>query len=212
MAVRFKKDFTLCIAGSSGMGKTWLVLELLRNADKCMEALPSQIIICYGCEQPFYDEFKGLGYPVTLHKGIMKKDPPSGSLIIFDDLQHEADKILPYFTKLAHHLGVSVVYITQNIFLKQNRNLTLNSNYIILFSSWRDKKQISTLASQIDPNNTSWIIKSYKSATQTPFSYLMFDFTPKTPDELRLRDNIIPEITHYYVDDSAYPIFDLNEL
>jgi hypothetical protein len=210
--MRLQKDFTLTISGSSKSGKSRLILHLLKNADKCLSVLPTRIVICYGCEQPFYDEFKKLGFPVTLHKGVMTDDPPRGSMIIFDDLQHEADKILPYFIKLSHHLELSVVYITQNIFLKQNRNITLNSNYIILFSSWRDKKQISTLASQIDPNNSAWIAKSYKDATRKPYTYIVFDFSQNTPNEFRIRDSVISDDTHYYVDKNAYEYLDIRKI
>jgi hypothetical protein len=194
------------------MGKTQLVLYLLQNADICMTTLPTEIVICYSCDQPFYDEFKQLDFPIILHKGVPKHDPKPGSLILFDDLQSEADKIVPYFIKLAHHCSVSVIYLTQNIFLKQNRDITLNSNYIIMFGSWRDKKQISTLASQIEPNNSKWIVKSYKNATKHAFTYILFDFTPTTIEEYRIRDSVIPTVTHFYVDDTAYPYVDLHTL
>jgi hypothetical protein len=212
MTVKFRENFTLCISGSSGVGKTRLLLYILENAKQCLTRLPTTIIICFSCEQNFYEKFKQFGIPVILHKGVLENDPPEGSLIIFDDLQTETDKILPFFIKLSHHLHLSVIYITQNIFLKQNRDITLNTNYIILFASWRDKKQISILASQIDPNNSSWIIKSYRDATKQPFTYILFDFTPKTQEEFRIRDHVVPEITHFYVDDSIYPYFDLNTL
>lgn len=211
MIVRFKENFTLCVSGASGMGKTELVLHLLKNADKCMTTIPTQLIICYGCRQPFYEKFKELGIPVVLHEGVLQTDPPSGSLILFDDLQEKALQISDFFTKISHHLHVSTIYITQNIFLPQNRNITLNSNYIILFTSFRDRSQIKTLGAQIDPNNSQWIVKSYKDATKIPYSYILFDFTPQTDEEYRVRDNILPLVTHYYVDPSSYEYLDLRQ-
>jgi hypothetical protein len=205
-----KDNFTLVVSGASRSGKTRLILHMLENADKCLTKFPSKIIICFGCDQMFYKEFNKFGVPVILQKGV-PKNPPSDALIIFDDLQHEANLILDYYTKFSHHNNLSVIYITQNIFLKQNRGITLNASYIILFSSWRDKKQVSILGSQISPKNCAWILESYTNATNTPYSYIMFDFTQEAPNELRLRDNLDPYLTHYYVDKDAYEYLDIKK-
>ena len=97
--MRFQPHFTLVISGSSRSGKSRLVLHLLQNADKCLSVLPTHIVISYGCDQAFYNEFRKLGIPLILHKGFLDKDPPRGSLVIFDDLQSSANNIVDYFIK-----------------------------------------------------------------------------------------------------------------
>ena len=46
---------------------------------------------------------------------------------------------------------------------------------------------------QIDPSNFKSIIDIYNKATKKPFSYLLFDLTQETPDDLRYRSNIFFE-------------------
>ena len=205
-----KDDFTVTISGPSKSGKTNLILHMLENADKCFTRFPSKIYICFGCEQPFYEEFRKFNVPLILHRGVLK-DPPKNALIIFDDLQREHATITDYMTKYSHHNSLSIFYITQNIFRKDNREITLNCDYIILFSSWRDKKQISILGSQISPGDSKWIVKSFTDATGKPHSYLLFDFTQQTPDTFRLRDNVNTNLTHYYVNKDAYEFLDIRK-
>ena len=158
--IKFREHFSLTIAGPSGFGKSSLVLHLLQNANKCMTTTPSCVYICYGVESMCYKEFYKLPYKIILHDGVPLRDsdPPhstklkvsqlkQNSIIIFDDLQSEATKIEDFFTKFRHHLKLSVIYLTQNIYLKHNRTITLNSQYVILFTTFRDKSQIQTLAS-----------------------------------------------------------------
>jgi hypothetical protein len=65
---------------------------------------------------------------------------------------HETSKtVSQIFTKISHHANVSVVYLTQNIFYasKENRTITLNAQYIVLFKNVRNKSQIAFLARQM---------------------------------------------------------------
>ena len=211
MDVRLKKDFSLTISGASGCGKSYLVYDIIKSAIRAMRVPPSGIIICYGCPQSFYQEFIKLGYPVQMIKGVLDFTPPKNSLIIFDDLQEMAHLIEPYFTKYVHHLEISVIYLTQNLYLKTNRTITLNSQYIILFKSPRDKRQIQTLAQQMEPRNSNWVVRSYNDATIKPHSYVLFDFLQTTNEEARVRDGIIPELCTVYVDQTKYVEDDINK-
>lgn len=176
-----------------------------------MKQPPSVVIISYGCDQPFYDEFKQLGYPLRLIKGIPTVDEiPVNALIIFDDMQEYASLIEPFFTKYVHHLRISVIYITQNLYLKHNRTITLNSLYIILFKSPRCKRQIQTISQQMAPGDSKWIINAYATATQLPHTYLLFDYNQMTSEDARIRDDIVPQDSTVYVNDpTLYPKFDI---
>ena len=76
------------------------------------------------------------------------------NLIVLDDLMAQSggdQRIANLITKGSHHRNLSVIYIVQNIFHqgKETRNISLNTHYIVLFKSPRDKQQILTLARQI---------------------------------------------------------------
>ena len=113
---------------------------------------------------------------------------------------HETDEsVSKIFTKDSHHRDISVLYLTQNLFhhSKQNRTMSLNVHYLVLFKNARDASQISHLAGQMYPGKSKFLIDAYRDATSIPFSYLLIDLKPDTDDKLRIRSNIFPGETHY---------------
>ena len=122
-------------------------------------------------------------------------DGKQWTLLIIDDLMHETDeRVSKIFTRVSHHKNLSVLYLTQNLFFgsKQNRTISLNSHYLILFKNTRDATQISHLASQMYPGRTKFLIEAFRDATSKPFSYLLVDLKPDTEDRLRVRSGIFP--------------------
>jgi hypothetical protein len=125
-------------------------------------------------------------------------DVSKWNLIVLDDLMAQSSKdkrIADLFTKGSHHRNLSIIYIVQNIFFhqgKEMRNISLNAHYIVLFKSPRDKQQISMLARQINPGKVQEFMRSYEDATSRPHGYLMLDSKPTTDDHQRLKTNVIP--------------------
>ena len=99
-----------------------------------------------------------------------------------------------FFTRGSHHLGFSIISIVQNIFAKgkEMRNISLNSQIIILMKNRRDLKQINALGQQLFPSKVKNFMAVYEDATKNPYGYLLIDTTQQTPEELRLRTNFIP--------------------
>jgi hypothetical protein len=89
-------------------------------------------------------------------------------------------RIADLFTKGSHYRNLSIIYIVRNIFHqgKEMRNISLNAHYIVLFTSPRDKQQISMLARQVDPGRVQEFMRSYEDATSRPHGYLMLDLKP----------------------------------
>jgi len=133
---------------------------------------------------PTYDEIVSKVHPY-------KED--GGSLLIFDDmvtqLTADFEKI---FLNVSHHERASVILMTQNLFYhdKVYRTISLNTHYIVLMKSQRDKQQVSILAKQICPGNSKYIVGSYEDATKKPYSYLVCDFRVDTPPTIRVRADI----------------------
>ena len=113
-------------------------------------------------------------------------DPSATHLVIFDDMLGDKDeeKIKLWFTRNA-----SVVHITQNLFQqsKSSRIFSLNTHYLVLFQSPRDKMQIKVLANQLQAPH---MIHAFNDATSIPHGYLLVDLKPNTPDYLRFRTQI----------------------
>ena len=118
-------------------------------------------------------------------------------LVIVDDLMSQCSQnqsMSDLFTKGSHHRGVSVMYLTQNLFPpgRQSRTISLNSHYMIVFKNPRDSLGISTLARQMYPNSTNFLLQSFQDATKRPYGYLLLDLHQLTPENMRLRTNILP--------------------
>ena len=97
---------------------------------------------------------------------------------LMDKIDHSVELL---FTKLSHHYNISVIHITQNLFQgkKENRTISLNSNYFVLFKNVRDQTQFAILARQMFLDNPKYAIESYKDATQKPYGYLVIDLKLK---------------------------------
>jgi hypothetical protein len=98
------------------------------------------------------------------------------------------------FTKYSHHSNISCIYIMQNLFPKgkEARNISLNTKYLFLMKNTRDRAQIGHLARQMYPGYSKYMVSSYEYATTAPFSYLLVDLCPETPEDIRLRTGVFP--------------------
>ena len=117
------------------------------------------------------------------------------TVVVLDDLMSETnDSVTKLFTKVSHHRSVSVLYLTQNIFYqnKQNRTISLNSHYFVLYKNPRSISQIAALASQMYPGKSKFMVEAFNDATKDPYSYLFVDLKPETDEKYRLRANIFP--------------------
>ena len=98
------------------------------------------------------------------------------------------------FTKGSHHRNLTIIYIVQNLFDKSKsmRTASLNSQYLVLFKSPRDKTIVQHLGNQMYPKNTKFLVDAFEDATQVPYGYLLLDLRQDTPEDMRVRSNILP--------------------
>ena len=186
MDVRFKVPSNFYISGQSQCGKSYLVRRLLAYLNELFHPVPSKVIYCYGEYQKEFDELHGVdfieGFPQDLNEITQGHDQ---TLLILDDLMSECStdqRVSDLFTRGSHHKGISVLYLTQN--------------YFIIFKNPRDSLGIATLAKQMFPSRTQYLMDSFQDATKKPFSYLLIDCHPQTPENIRLRTNIFPGERH----------------
>ena len=200
MDPRFKHPFTAVVAGPTKSGKTYFVERFIRNIEQLVIPRPGEIVWCYGEWQPLYNNLKQLG--IVFIEGlpdVSEWDIKTPRLCILDDLMSETNEsVTKLFTKGSHHRNISVIQIVQNLFgkNKEHRTISLNSHYLVVFKNPRDKSQIMHLGKQMFPGQTHYVTEAYKSATEKPHGYLLFDLTQDTPDNLRLRTNIFPGELH----------------
>jgi hypothetical protein len=204
--VRFKNPSSFLLAGVSQSGKTTLTLNILRSIDDLFEnpKCKQNIIFFYHQWQNSYETFRKENIvkewinklPTeedVKEKTLLYKDM-GGSVIVIDDFAQELNKdIANIFSILTHHTNSVVLLLTQNLFSKNPvfRDVSLNATVVIVFKNPRDSSSIINFAKQFSPGNTKYIVDAYKEATKTAYSYLLFDLHQNTPENLRVRSNIL---------------------
>ena len=194
---RFEHPSTWMIAGPSKSGKSHFTKKLIRTAACMINPPPERIVWCYGSYQP--DLVRELSATVEFVEGIPNVNElldGRRTLLILDDLMAETDsRVTNLFTKGSHHLNATVIYVTQNLYnkCKENRTISLNTHYLIIFKNPRDVSQVEHLGRQMFPNKAKYFRAAFADATSRKYGYLLIDLLTTTPDELRLRTSIFPD-------------------
>lgn len=193
-----KHPFTMLVSGPTGVGKTVFTQKMLSSS--FFDPPPNRIVWAYSEWQKSYESF-----PFTYVKGLENLDEVMAQvegpqILVVDDLMGEDTPTLEqWFTKKSHHRNVSVIYIVQNLFDKQQRTISLNAHYLVLFKNPRDTSQIGVLARQMYPGRSKFMQEAYEDATKETRGYLFVDLKADTPDELRLRTHLLDEEGFVYV-------------
>ena len=205
---KFKHPSSILIAGPSGCGKTVFTTDLLLHNRELWSNTPPVVHYCHGVWQDSFKKLKQKG--VKFHEGIPEEEDltkwfPKGGLLVLDDLMAEGgnDKnVLDIFTKLSHHKGITVIYLTQDLFPpgKFAKTISRNAHYVIVFKNPRDKIGLRTLLLQSFPTNWKEVQETYDKATSRPFGYVTFDFHPASNDSFRILSHLLSKerFTHCY--------------
>lgn len=207
MEITLKHPFSMLVSGGRKAGKTEFTKALLRYSNNIIDPAPERIVWCYIKHQPeLYKELMQINKDIEYNEGIPTQledmfDRKQRNLIILDDMMDEAsdDKRVSQLFTRGRHDNLSVILLTQNLFHKKQRSISLNSDYIIIFKNARDQSQVQHLARQFMPTNVKFLMWAYKDATEKPYSYLMLDLTPTANDQYRVRTNILPNQTPQFV-------------
>ena len=204
---RFSSPSTICIVGPTGSGKSVFAKQFIENTNKMFPKFPpKKILYCYGIYQPLFEEMEREIPYITFQHGLPSEEilndfASSGDhcLCIIDDLMNAATKnedVELLFTQKSHHMNISVIFISQNLFNrnKNARTISLNTHYYILFKNFRDGQQIKCLARQIYPSCPRSFVYAYEDATRAPYGYLYVNMSPHAAhNDIRLMSNIFDE-------------------
>ena len=208
--------FTCIVSGPSGCGKSSLVKAILQH--DVIKPLPDNIVWLYAEDQPLYQSMKNVefiqGIPEDLETRFQRR---YNNVLILDDLMtqcHSDERLTRLFSVGSHHKNLSIIFIIHNLFHygKEMRTVSLNSHYIILFKNPRDRLQISTLARQMYPGQSQFLIEAFQDATKEAYGYLVIDLKPTTADKLRIRTGILPsdrQLVYVHKDEDEPATFSL---
>lgn len=199
---RLKTKSTITIAGPSQSGKTTLVEKMVTMKDVLFNEPFSAVI--WFCAYPPKNKIDGVKYSVGLPLNKFNDLPPN-SLVILDDFMSElsqSNDLTMLMTKAVHHLPLTLIYITQNMFQrgKDVKTRRMNTNYLILFKNPHDRAQLDYIGRQMYPNDMKFLSSVFTDVTtKEPFSYILIDCQQDTPDEIRVRSKITEKNVRVHV-------------
>jgi len=185
---------TVIIAGPSGSGKSELVEQWFKDK-KLFYPKPKKVVYCYDRWQPRFDRMKK---NIKFYRGIPESDmvrkwfkPQDHGVLILDDLMEEGGndkRVLDLFTKDSHHRGVTVLYLSQDLFPpgKFSKTINRNAHYLVAFKNPRDQTGIRNVLLQAFPERWRVILRLFRQLTSRPFGYLLLDLHPSSNDQYRL--------------------------
>ena len=190
-----QRPFRLLVGGSSGSGKTELVKEMIKK--NYFGERFREIHYCY----PQYLERIPAEFDVAVqyHAGLLSLsaigDIEDESLLIIDDLMMEtaqSEAIAKLFTVCARKRGISVILLTQNIYMqgKHFRNIRLNATAIIMFKYRAGQDVNKRLLRDLGLQHVI-SINQLQAALSERYSYILFDLHPNLQSDFGcVRSNI----------------------
>lgn len=196
---KFRLPLRCILFGNSGSGKSHMLSEIISRRDELIDGKIDKIIYCakYDTSMPLQLRNDPI---LQFHENlpseeIIRNESGKNVLIVLEDLLESAfaSTIVSELFTAGRHRGLNVILSSQSLFpnYRNARSISLNANYIIIFRNLRDLSQTNTLARQVCPSNSKQFYQMYLNNVNKPFSYLLLDFTPETPDILRYRSDIL---------------------
>ena len=193
---KFQHPMSILVVGPTNSGKTYFVDQLLSNLNEKMKFknpnLKCRISWFYGQWQQCYSNMqKKLGKGIRFVQGLPEYKDDLGDIdikfnqtLVLDDLMLQAKDsaiVSKLFTQ-GRHRNASVILMLQNAFPKRkfNTDISRNAQYMILFKSPADRKQIEIISQRIFPKEQNKFMSIYNKETDKQHGYILVDNTPST--------------------------------
>ena len=207
---KFNHMFSMLVVGPSQCGKTHFVEKILtENCIHYPNTKPNHIDWYYNQWQPRYKALQyALGDAIQFTQGLpdLSEDlreisPKCNNILVFDDLMAQATDS-PVLSKLftqGRHRNASVILLLQNMFPKGkfNTDISRNAQYLTLFRSPSDRKQIDIIAERIFAKDRPNFMTVYGKVTAKPYGHVLIDNQPKTPIEKQVVSEVFGQCKRY---------------
>jgi hypothetical protein len=191
---------TALVCAPSFSGKTWFLLDLIKQRKLVYNTTISKVVYVYSNMQDIFESFSLENKEVTFTKDIpnIPEGNKENTLIIFDDclLTHETKDnqyITELFVALSHHRNISALCSWQTLFPKSLKTVSSNATYFIIFPMRRDKSSLDILNRQILPEFPGFIRNAMNDVEKTKYQYLLVDCSSQQDDMFRVRNFIYPK-------------------
>jgi hypothetical protein len=208
-----RPPFRMLVAGSSGSGKTYIVKQMLENMDEVFGHTFATIKYCFRAPDPLIYEVTanlpqiepcdGIPMDYITNPGAYK-NPGDHVLLILDDLIHAASKsaaVDQLFAVNARHWNISVILITQNVYIKSPFmvNISLNTTHMIVTENKRNPSQFFRLAQQLEPALWRQLVDAHERALKMRrYGYLIIDLDKHTSPKLKYYTGLLQTSPRFY--------------
>ena len=220
---QFKHPSMMMIVGPTQSGKTYFVEQLLKsNSIKYPSRKAKCIQWFYNQWQPLYDRLQStLRNGITFTQGLPEVsdnlediNDNVQNLWVLDDLMDEAvqSPIISQLFIRGRHRNLSVILLLQNMFAKGkfNTNISRNAQYMVLFRSPSDRKQMDMVAERIFTKDRPNFMRAYTKETEKPFGYIILDNHPRTTSDKQVVADVFGDCYAYpHITTSPYPVTQL---
>ena len=136
-----------------------------------------------------------------LSKDLHEINPEYNNILVFDDLMSQAtdSPVLSKLVTQGRHRNASVILLLQNMFQrgKYNTDISRNAQYLVLFRSPSDRKQIGIVAERIFTKDRRNYMSAYVKETEKPYGYILIDNQPKTTSEKQVISDVFGQCKSY---------------
>ena len=207
---KFHHTFSMVIVGPTQCGKTYFVQQVLtKNCIQYLSEKSTQIYWFYNQWQQRYDALKRVlrkriqfthGLP-DLSEDLNEINPEYNNILVFDDLMSQAidSPVLSQLFTQGRHRNASVILLLQNMFPKgkYKTDISRNAQYVVLFRSPSDRKQIDIFAERAFAKDRKNFMSAYAKETLKPYGYILIDNQPKTTNEKQVVSEVFGECKSY---------------
>ena len=173
----FKHPTTIQVSGPTRYGKTLLLRQIIK--EQLIQPFATCIIWVFSEWQPDYDmireKYPGIEFEKAWRDEIFDSlSHEQRNILVLDDQRgvvYSSSSVADLFTRGSHHTNLTLIYLRQNVYNhgQSKWTISLNSHYSVVFRNESDASQFCTMAYQICPNNSKWLIDSFTNAACKPY-------------------------------------------
>lgn len=196
-----KTPCSIVVFSPSMSGKTTLILEILKNKSKYFDVEIFEVIYHYNIWSDQFSNQKGIKFIQGDEIELPTDNKPR--ILIIDDLlqSKKAQKsLVQIFTVEGHHLNISCIFATQELFVKELKTVSANAKIFFLSGGKRNFKSVRTLFSQMD-YDLDYLKSAYRDATkdENEYNFFMIDLQKKISPELQIGSKVLDRFPTFYL-------------
>jgi hypothetical protein len=191
---------SLVIFSPSGGGKTTMILRMIRERSKFLDAEIDEVLYFYNAWNEAFDRETGIEF--LKDDKISIPDDGKQRIVVVDDLvqsKQAKERLVSLFLVESHHKSCTVFFSSQLVFHDRSlRAVSVNAKVFCLFGSPRNYLSIANLFRQMI-YDTQFLKEIYNDATEKEHGFLLINLQKGISKELRFCTDVFADEPSVYV-------------